>query len=462
MNPGVSAESIQSEIEKTYMDRTRRSAELFAKAKTVMPGGNTRQSITFKPYPLFLVRGQECRLHDADENDYIDFSGNYTSLVHGHCDPDITAAVEAQLARGAVLGCLAERQVAHAALLKARLPSVEMVRYANSGTEATMFAIRTARAVTGKDKILKFEGGYHGTHDAAKVSLIPDFRPDGIPAPRLEGLGVPQGILKDVIVAPFNDLEIAETLLKQHRRKTAAIIVEPFLGSMGLVQAKPGFLKGLRELADRYGVLLIFDEVQSFRMSTGGMQLLEDVLPDITALGKVIGGGFPVGAFGGNEEIMGRYGKDIMEPDAISHSGTFNGNEVTMAAGIVAIEKLDQQAIDHINALGRMFRDDLNHFFRTSGLKCCVQGAGSLSSLTYSEREACNALEWVSALLPCMPLQRLLHLQLLNRGLFAVSRGEFVVSTPMTTDDIKTSADRIKQTFEYLMPYIRAKTPQLL
>lgn len=462
MNPGASAEEIKSEIEKNYRKKTRRSEALYAKARAAMPGGNTRQSIVFKPYPLFLERGQGCFLYDRDGNEYVDFLGNYTSLVHGHCDPDITAAVIKQLGRGTILGCLAEKQIIHAEMLKDRIPSVEMVRYTNSGTEATMFAIRTARAVTRKDKILKFEGGYHGTHDAAKVSMIPDFEADGAPKPKLEGLGVPQGILNDVIVAPFNDLEITEMLLKKHCRDTACVVVEPFLGSMGIIGAKPGFLKGLREMADRYGVLLIFDEVQSFRMSTGGMQLMENVLPDITALGKVIGGGFPVGAFGGSEEIMGRYGKDFLDPDAVTHSGTFNGNEVTMTAGIVAMEKLDAPSIDHINGLGRTFRDDLNRYFDSTGLKCCVQGVGSLSSLTYAEKEARNALEYISALLPCMELQRLLHLELLNQGIFAVSRGEFVISTPMTTREIKTCVDRVREAFEFLLPYIKERIPQLL
>jgi glutamate-1-semialdehyde 2,1-aminomutase len=463
MNPGSSVDKIVAEIENSYRERTHRSAVLFEKAVQVMPGGNTRQSIAFKPYPLFLESGKGFSLYDCDGNAYIDFMGNYTSLIHGHCDPDVTAAVREQVEKGTPLGCLAEKQITHAGMLKQRIPSVEMVRYTNSGTEATMFAIRTARAVTRKDKIIKFEGGYHGTHDAAKVSLIPDFNPqDRVPKARLEGLGVPQGILNDVIVAPFNNLEITERLLKQHHPHTACIIVEPFLGSMGIVSAEPGFLKGLRELADRYGVLLIFDEVQSFRMSTGGMQLLENVQPDITALGKVIGGGYPVGAFGGREDIMRRFGKDIMAPDAISHSGTFNGNEVTMAAGIAAVEKLDQSAIDRINGLGRRLRNDLNHYFASSGIKCVVQGVGSLSSLTYAEKKATDAFEWVSALLPCLELQRLVHLELLNQGVFAISRGEFVISTPMTEKEVSVCIDRVKGAFERLMPYIKEKIPSLL
>ena len=456
------AADIAEDIKRRYMEKTRQSATHYEEAKKFLPGGETRESTAFKPYPTVMENGQGCYLTDCDGNEYVDFLGNYTSLVHGHCDPDITEAVRTQLKKGSMLGSVSTPLYEHAKLLCERVPSAELVRYTNSGTEAAMWAVRAARAVTKKDMFLKIEGGYHGTFDAAKVSVIPDLNPQGLPKPQLEGLGIPQSVLKDVAVAPFNDLDAVEILLKQHRDKLAAIITEPFLGNVGVIVPKPGYLKGLRELADKYNVLLIFDEVQSLRISTGGMQLLEGVTPDITALGKLIGGGYPVGAFAGSREIMDRFEYDIQNPDAINHSGTFNGNEVTMAAGIASLKKLDQSAIDHINGLGQKLRDDLNDFFRSSALKIQVIGIGSLSNLIYSEKEVANTYDFAMAYIPCIELQSLFHLEMINRGVFTAKRGEFIMSTPMTEEHVDICVEKVRETFAFLAPYIKEKTPHLL
>lgn len=460
--PENNAQKIANDVIARYEKRTTNSARLHAEAVKTLPGGNTRDAVNYKPYAAFIDHGKGCLIYDRDGNEYIDFLSNYTSLIHGHCDPDILAAVRAQLEKGSSLCSPSELQIEHSRLLCARTPFIEMVRYTNSGTEATMFAIRTARAVTGKDMIIKIEGAYHGTHDDAKVSMIPDFQPGELPTPRLEGSGIPQSTLLDVVIAPFNNLAAAELLMKRHKEKLAGMIVEPYLASMGTLVPEPGYLKGLRELCDKYGILLIFDEVQSFRASIGGMQVLENVRPDISAVGKLIGGGYPVGAFGARREIMERFSLDMLDPRVITHSGTFNGNEITMAAGIASMKKFDQRAVDHINGLGRRMMDGFTGVFKSLGLKCQATGIGSQCNINYTDKKISNVLEFVMALVPCLELQKLLHLELLNRGIFAASRNEFVISTPMTVKEVDMCVQKVKESFEVLMPYIREKTPHLL
>jgi glutamate-1-semialdehyde 2,1-aminomutase len=450
------------DVEARYLGKTKKSGKLHEKALEHMPGGETRESISYKPYTSYMDRGEGCRLWDVDGNEYTDFVGNYTSLVHGHCDPDIMAAVRAQVEKGCALSSTSHLQIEHARILCSRTPSVDMVRYANSGTEATTWAIRAARAVTGKDMVLKFEGCYHGTQDTAKVSVVPDLAPDGLPEAHVEGLGIPKSVLQDVIVAPFNDLDAAEAQLKNHGDKLACIITEPFLASLGVITPKPGYLQGLRDLADKYGVLLVFDEVQSFRQSTGGYQQYEGVYPDITALGKFIGGGYPVGAFGASREIMDRFDYDPSNPDAINHSGTFNGNEITMAAGIASMKKYDQAAVDHISALGDRLREGGNDIFRELGIKCQLNGIGSLTNIIYTDQEISNAFDFAMTYIGCMELQKWVHLELINRGIYTAKRGEFIISTPMSEKEVDKGLHGLKETFEFLKPYIEESAPHLL
>jgi glutamate-1-semialdehyde 2,1-aminomutase len=457
------AENIKQDIEARYLARTLQSKLLHDRARSVLPGGETRESVTYKPYPIFMDHGRGCRLWDVDGNEYIDFLGNYTSLVHGHCDPDIDAAVRAQLEKGSVLGSPVASQAEHAEMLRARIPSVDMVRYTNSGTEATMWAIKAARAVSGKDMILKIEGGYHGSHDDAKVGLIPDLtQSGGIPTPTVSGHGVVKNVLDNVVAAPFNDLDIMEQLLKRHRGELAAILIEPVLASLGVVTPRAGYLEGVRELATRYGVFLIFDEVQSFRLSLGGVQLLEDVQPDITALGKLIGGGYAVGAFAGGVQIMDRFEFDEADPDSINHSGTFNGNDVTMVAGIAAMKKYDQQAVDRLDAMGEAFGRRMNDAFGKVGLGGQFTGMSSMWNVHFRDGDIVTALDFVTGLIPCFELQRLLHLELLNRGIFTAKRGFFVLSTPMTEAEIEHCVREFTETLELLRPYVAEAVPQLV
>jgi glutamate-1-semialdehyde 2,1-aminomutase len=402
-----------------------------------------------------MYKGAGCRLTDVDGNEYIDFLNNYSALVLGHNHPEVHEAVKAQLDRGTALGGPAECQFRHAEHLCTRFPGMEMVRYCNSGTEATMFAMRAARAYTAKDAIIKMDGGYHGTHDYAEVNVVHD-----LPLGSLDCPGVPTAVLQDVYVTPFNDLQAIEELLSRQADRIAAIIVEPMLGASGVIPPVNGYLQGLRSLADKYGVLLIFDEVITFRLSLGGLQKVEKVTPDLTALGKFIGGGFPVGAFGGRSEIMSYY--DPGHPQRLYHSGTFNGNNISMTAGLAAMRAYDQQAVDRINKSGDHLRQGFRGALKTSGIKGIVTGIGSLCQIHWGEGEIKTAGDSRNHLKAAKNLPRLLHLELLNRGIFIAPRGFCCISTPMTGKEIDHSIKAFSETLGVLKPYIESETPFLL
>ncbi|MBW2085955.1 MAG: aminotransferase class III-fold pyridoxal phosphate-dependent enzyme, partial [Deltaproteobacteria bacterium] len=258
------AEKIKKDILARFARITKQAKKHDARAKRRLPGGDTRNASYYTPYPAYMERGKGCYLYDCDGNRYIDFVNNYTSLIHGHGHADIIKATQAQLKKGTVLCSPAVVTYQHAELLCKRIPSVDMVRYGNSGTEATLFATRAARAFTQKDMIIKMDGGYHGSHDLVEVNIRPGTPAKGMPIRHLEGPGIPKSVLKDILVAPFNDLNALETLLKKYKEKIAAIIMEPMIGSLGLIPPHPGYLKGVRNLCNRYNALLIFDEVMTF------------------------------------------------------------------------------------------------------------------------------------------------------------------------------------------------------
>jgi glutamate-1-semialdehyde 2,1-aminomutase len=285
-----------------YTAKTPRSRQLFEEALRVMPGGNSRSTTFFDPYPFYLARGAGARLWDADGVERLDFNGNYTSLILGHADPGVVKAVQEAAAQGLSFPGPSEHEVRLAEILTQRIPSLEALRFANSGTEATMNAVRVARAFTGRGKIAKFEGAYHGTHDWVLVSVAPDLAQAGSrkrPKPVAWSSGVPPAVLKHVVVLPWNDAEACAKILERHASDLAALIVDPLLANGGMVLPREGFLERLREVTERLGILLIFDEVISFRVARGGAQERLDIRPDLTTLGKIIGGGLAVGAFGG-------------------------------------------------------------------------------------------------------------------------------------------------------------------
>lgn len=443
-----------------YLSRTRRSRGHCEIAKKVLPGGSTRRAVYFDPYPTYIERGEGCTIYDADGNRYLDFNNNYTSLIHGHAHPAVVEAVRAQVTRGTLYGSPATCQYEMAAILCERIPSVELVRFCNSGTEATMMAMRLARAYSGKDVILKMDGGYHGTHDFAEINITASAEPEARPPLRKESQGTPDCILEAIMVVPFNDLDAVEETLSSYHDRIAAVIVEPMMNAGGLVPARPGYLAGLRRLADEYGVLLIFDEVVTFRLSLGGWQLLDGVMPDITTLGKIIGGGFPVGAVGGRAEVMDLF--NPARPDSIKHSGTFNGNSITMVAGMTTLGHFGQVEIDRVNKLGDRLRQRIAVAFRAHGLKVNVTGRGSLAYIHWTDKEIVTASDSARAAKDAGQLLMLLQLGLLNHGIWVPYRGELAVSTPMTEREIDQAAKAVGDVLGVLKPYVEDAAPHLL
>ena len=327
---------------RSYEPLTAASRALWERALGSLPGGNTRTTIFHDPYPVYVARGAGCRVWDADGVERIDFISNYTSLILGHCHPRVVEAVQGQTARLMSVAAPNELEIDLAERIRERLPSVDLIRFTNSGTEATMLALRAARAFTGREKIAVFAGGYHGSHDYA--ASIPS---DAAAAPG--GQGIPAAVADSIVVAPFDDRDGTLAALEPHLGELAAVIVEPVLGAGGVVPATAGFLAFLRELTRDAGALLVFDEVISFRIGYHGAQGRLGVTPDLTTLGKIIGGGLPVGALGGRADVMELF--DPRRDDRIGHGGTFNANPLTMAAGLATLDELTPERYDGLEVL---------------------------------------------------------------------------------------------------------------
>ncbi len=455
------AVQIESEVEARYRVRTAGSRARHVEAQRYLPGGETRSSTWYAPYPTYMVSGDGAWLKDCDGNRYVDFLNNYTSLIHGHAQPALVEEAADQLTRGTVFGSASEPQMALAKLLIERVASIEMLRFTNSGTEATMMMMRAARAFTGRDIIVKMDGGYHGSHDFVEVNVSPDLDAAEQPAAQVEGRGVPDSVLNAVMVAPYNDLASLEKLLGEHHHRIAGIIVEPMPNAGGMAPPAPGYLRGLRQLADQYDVLLLFDEIVTLRLSSGGLQEAEDVLPDMTALAKIIGGGFPVGAFGGRADIMAQF-SPAAGADFLYHSGTFNGNNITMTAGVAAMNLLDQASIDRINDLGDRLAADINAIFGSMGIRAQCLGYGSLQQIQWTDAPVISLRHAARAGQGIGRLRELLHLELLNRGVYTSNRGMFCISTPMNDAEIDFALAALEGALLTLAPYMREAAPRLL
>ncbi len=376
---------MSTELER-YLETTAESKAAWEEAKRYLPGGDSRNSIFWPPYPIFVEEASGAHVVDADGADRLDFIGTMTTLILGHSPEPVVEAVRQQLEQGVVYNAPNRHQVRLARLLCQRIPSLELVRFTNSGTEATLNTIRAARAFTGRSLIAKAEGGYHGSHDAVSVSVRVDpgkagerLRPEALPA--TEGLA--DGVLDSVVVIPFNEPEPAREILERHRDDLAAIIVEPMLGSVGMLPATPEFLTMLREFATGNGVVLIFDEVISFRIAPGGSQEYYGITPDMTSLGKIIGGGFAVGAFGGRQDIMGLY--DPTSGPRVAHAGTFNANPATMLAGAVTLEQLTPEVYRRLAEVTEYLRRGLREVGQELEVPVQVTGLGSLFGIHFSD-----------------------------------------------------------------------------
>jgi glutamate-1-semialdehyde 2,1-aminomutase len=412
-----------AEAEELYRARNPKSLAQHRDACAAMPGGNTRSAIHVDPFPLTMARGEGARLWDLDGHEYVDFLSEFTAGIYGHSHPAIHRAIAAALESGLNFGAHNAIEARFAAAVCARFPSIELVRFTNSGTEANLMAVSAARAITGRPKILVFNGGYHGG--------VFYFR----------GHGSPLNAPFDFLFGRYNDFEAAEALVRPHRAELAAILIEPMQGTTGCVLAEPSFLAGLRQLASETGALLIFDEVMTSRLAPGGLQEVHGILPDLTTLGKYLGGGMSFGAFGGRGDIMARF--DPRRGDAFQHAGTFNNNVLTMNAGYVGLTEI--YTPDRARALNRWgdgLRERLGAVARRHGLPMQFTGLGSMMSVHMTRqpiRSEADAAQGDGR------LRDLFWFDLVARGLWFAKRGMFALSIALDDGDADRLADAVEE-----------------
>jgi glutamate-1-semialdehyde 2,1-aminomutase len=429
-----------------YNIKTERSRELISRLCRSIPGGNTRSLTYFPPYPLAISHGSGCRICDVDGNEFVDLLNNYTATVHGHAVPAINEAMSRQAALGTVFPAPGEPQAELAERIVGRVASVEKVRFANSGTEAVMMAVRAARAFTGREKIIKAEGGYHGMWEQVPVSWPQDALPERRTA-------TPEGVRALVRMVDYNDVEGLEAAMEEGE-DVAAIILEPVTGT-GVLTGTPEYFAAARRLADEHGVLLICDEVITLRLNAGGYQEVLGVRPDLTTMGKIIGGGLPVGAFGGREEVMSVF--DPRLPNHLHHSGTFNGNLMTIAAGRVALDLLTRDEIERLNALGERLAGGLRQILaEREELGCVVTNCGSLVHVNF---ETEGEVRKYSDLNLDSPVMAAFHLAALDEGVYFAPRCFMNTSTAMdeqVIDDVLGACSRAMARVVGLLDFTRS------
>ena len=427
---------------------SQKSRALNDEAAKYMPGGNTRTVLHYDPYPAFIARGQGSRIYDVDGNERIDFNNNQTSLLLGHAHPAVVEAATEQLAKGMVFSGPTESQIKLSRMICDRVPSVDHVRFANSGTEATMNAIRAARAFSGKEKVAKFEGAYHGTHDAASISVAPPLdavgdpeRPTGYLQTQttLGGAGIPKRVLDEIVVLPFNDFASTERIVRENADELAAVMIDPVMAGSGYPRPKDDFLERLRDLTSELDILLIFDEVISLRVASGGAQELYDIQPDITAMGKFIGGGLPVGAFGGHRDIMALFDPTQWPPE-VAQSGTFNANPMTMVSGAAALEQLTPEVYARLTYLGDTLREKLQTLFAELSFPAQVTGIASLFKIHITQNEI---FSYRDAATSNKELERQMFMGLLNEGIQIDRSCAGNLSTPMGVEELDAFVEAV-------------------
>lgn len=426
-----------------YRSESGLSRQLYRRAVRVMPGGNTRHSTALAPYPVYVKSGRGCRVVDAEGEERIDFLNNYTSLILGHADPQVTRAVQQRMELGSAFTMPTELEVELAELLVSRVPYIDQLRFCNSGSEAVLLAVKAARAFTGKPGIAKFEGAYHGIYDYVQVSEAPtpdNWGDPDAPASVVEA-GSPPSVARDVVVLPWNNFEACRQLIQRHKNELAAVIADPLPSAIGMIPPRPGFLESLREETERQGVLLISDEVMSFRLSYYGAMHDYGIRPDLTALAKIIGGGFPVGAVAGAARVMSAF--DHTGDLKVRHGGTFNGNPVTMTAGLETMRQMTPQAYDRLNRMGDYIRDRLARMLVDRRVPARVCGKGSLLTVHLTDQELID-FRSLRGFSRSKPIYGDLCHEMLAQGIVTTPRGVFgCLSTPMTEAELNAFVEAL-------------------
>jgi len=405
----TSSAAALAEVKERYAARQPESARVYDDACKSLPGGNTRTVLYYDPFPLMFQRGAGCRLWDVDGHEYVDFLGEYTAGLYGHSHPVIQETLRKILDDGLNFGGHTALEGKLAALICARFPSIDLVRFTNSGTEANLMAINTARAATKREEILVFEGGYHG--GVLNIAA-------GVPA-----INAPYKF----VMAPYNDLAATRDIVAAHKDLLAAILLEPMQGGGGCIPATVEFLKGLRALADANDIVLIFDEVMTSRLSPGGLQEATGVTPDMTTLGKYIGGGMIFGAFGGKAALMSLF--DPRKPNYLPHAGTFNNNVLTMSAGIAGLTKIyTAEAAKALNALGDGLRTRLNDIAERHKVKVRFTGRGSMMNIHFTTAPIRSVRDAKDA---DPDLRGLFFFDMVERGIWVARRGMINLSLPI-------------------------------
>ncbi|GLH65442.1 aspartate aminotransferase family protein [Parageobacillus sp. G301] len=440
------------EIEQTeaVASSMKRSFHLYEKAKEVIPGGVTANIKYFAPHPIIMERGKGSRLVDVDGNEYVDYLLCYGALILGHGHPKVIESIMRQIITDGttVFGAPHMFETLMAKKIIQAFPSMEMVRYTNSGLEATLLAIRLAQAFTGKTAIAKFEGHYHGGYDQVLISVNPSVteagdekEPNAVP----ESKGIPPQYTDETIILPFNDIEATEAILRKHKNRLAAVILEPVQG--GFIPADAIFMKELRAITKELGIVLIFDEVKTgFRITYGGAQTVYGIAPDLTALGKVLGGGFPIGVIGGKKEIMEqmdpRRGKDALsietdkanKGDVLFHSGTYNGHPTVLAAGLATLDVLQQpETMPRLLQMTNMLREGLEAVYRAYGIPMKTVGLGSIFNIVLTEQDVKNYRDLTKA---NMKLREEIDYELLGHGVYTKPGNRYSMSVVHTEEDI--------------------------
>lgn len=428
------------------MKSNSRSQEIYGRALKVMPGGSTRITLHAEPYPHYAAVGHGCWVRDVDGEEKLDLLNNFFSLIHGHSHPAITNAVVEQISRGTCFGMPTELDVKMAEELCSRVESLDTVRFMNSGSEAVLAAIKAARAYTGRPKIAKIEGAYHGMYDYAEVSQTstPDNWGDDLPRSIGYARGVPRSVLDDVVVIPLNDVERSIRALEPEADNLAAVLLDLMPSRCGMILAEADYLTAIVNFCKEHGILIVLDEVVSLRLAVGGAQSLAELRPDLTVMGKIIGGGFPVGAVGGRRDVMAVFDPRQGKP-WVPHGGTFTANPVCMTAGLTALSLLSNSEIARLNALGDRMRKMLTDAIGRIGCPGSVTGFGSLFRIHLKEgliRDYRSAYQDSTI----AALTTTVHRGLFARGVIVSTNLSGALSTPMKDDQIDVFEDAFSET----------------